>query len=140
MVTILLNSLQFEAEKFETRTMPTPNMKGKEVIYWIRMESEDKRLVSEIQKFLEGASKFIELRVPSAFISAKTELENFTVLPSKTNDQEGRALAEEDVHGFASEKKEEQTQAPKIERFRLEIILRRTLPETQERHTQSPYG
>ncbi|MGI0091755.1 MAG: hypothetical protein ACREBS_08600 [Nitrososphaerales archaeon] len=141
MVTIVLNNLQFEAEKFETRTMPTPNMKGKEVIYWIKMETGDKRLASNIQKFLEGASKFIDLRVPSAFIFARTELENFTILPSKPNSQVQRALAEEeDVGGFASEKEEGRADSQVVDRIRLEILLRRTLPETPERQTQSPYG
>src|ERR1700747_2757745 len=86
MVLIFLNNLQFEADKFETRTMPTPNMKGKEIIYWITLGTEDKRLATDLQRFLEGAPKFIDLRVPSAFISAKTELESYRVLPPKQKD------------------------------------------------------
>src|SRR5208283_4276786 len=87
MVIIFLNNIQFEADRFETRTMPTPNMKGKEVIYWIKVSTDDKRLASDIQKFLESAPRFIELRVPSAFVSTKTELESFRVLPLKDSKQ-----------------------------------------------------
>src|ERR1700752_3556588 len=86
MVLIFLNSIQFEADKFETRTMPTPNMKGKEMIYWIKVSTDDKRLAQELQRFLDGAPKFIDLRVPSAFISVKTELESFRVFPPKSRD------------------------------------------------------
>lgn len=139
MVVVILNTIQFEAERFETRTMPTPNMKGKEVIYWIKVATEDKRLATDLQRFLEGAAQYIDLRVPSAFISAKTELESFTIVPSrklttsKSTEQEkksrGNSLVEEgnnaEIHP---------------EMIRLEIVLRRTLPETSTKLTQSPYG
>ncbi len=94
MVIIFLNNIQFEADRFETRTMPTPNMKGKEVIYWIKVSTEDKRLASDIQKFLESAPRFIELRVPNAFISTKTEwkLSSATAKGLEADDcSEGRA-------------------------------------------------
>jgi hypothetical protein len=129
MVVIILNSIQFEAERFETRTMPTPTMKGKEVIYWIKVSTDDKRLASDIQKFLEGAPKFIELKVPSAFISTRTELEDFHVLPMKNT---GQAIAPREKVGASSEASKDS--------FRLEIILRRTLPESAEKQSQSPYG
>jgi hypothetical protein len=124
-VVIILNSIQFEAERFETRTMPTPNMKGKEVIYWIKVNTGDKRLATEIQKFLDGAPKFIELKVPSAFISTRTELENVVPL------REAIAQAESTESGSEQSSKES---------YRLEIVLRRTLPETPEKQSQSPYG
>jgi hypothetical protein len=132
MVVILLNSIQFEAERFETRTMPTPNMKGKEVIYWIKVGTEDKRLASDLQKFLEGAPRFIELKVPSAFISTKTELESFRVLPQKSPAQ---TIAQKEVEIAAKQPAEDSK-----EQIRLEILLRRTLPETPEKQSQSPYG
>ncbi len=125
MVVILLNSIQFEAERFETRTMPTPNMKGKEVIYWIRVNTDDKRLATEIQKFLDGAPKFIDLKVPSAFISTRTELES--VIPMR------EAIAQ-------TEKVTTNSEESSKESYRLEIVLRRTLPETPEKQSQSPYG
>jgi hypothetical protein len=125
LVVIILNSIQFEAERFETRTMPTPNMKGKEVIYWIKVNTTDKRLATEIQKFLDGAPRFIELKVPSAFISTRTELEN--VIPLR------EAIAQ-------TENTESGSEQSSKESYRLEIVLRRTLPETPERKPQSPYG
>lgn len=130
MVIIFLNSIQFEADRFETRTMPTPNMKGKEVIYWIKMNTEDKRLASEVQKFLEGAPRYIELRVPSAFISTKTELESFRVLPKGAS----QTISKKEEAETAEVGNEE------LEQFRLEVLLRRTLPETPEKMSQSPYG
>ena len=128
MVVIILNGIQFEAERFETRTMPTPSMKGKEVIYWIKLSTGDKRLASDIQKFLEGAPKFIELRVPSAFISTKTELEDF--IPHKEARQ---TIARKDSTDTSSEVASKGS-------FQMEILLRRTLPETPEKQSQSPYG
>jgi hypothetical protein len=129
MVVIFLNSIQFEAERFETRTMPTPNLKGKEVIYWVKMGTEDKRLATEIQKFLESAPRFIELRVPSAFISTKAELESFRVIPKGAKPT---ITQKEDVETEAG--------GEESEPFKLEVLLRRTLPETPEKQQQSPYG
>ena len=134
MVIIFLNNIQFEADRFETRTMPTPNMKGKEVIYWIKLNTEDKRLASDIQKFLESAPRFIELRVPSAFISTKTELESFRVLPLRV---QSRHHAKEELETTA---KDSGDSSESKEQFRLEVLLRRTLPETPEKQSQSPYG
>ena len=130
MVVIFLNSIQFEAERFETRTMPTPNLKGKEVIYWVKMGTEDKRLATEIQKFLEGAPRFIELRVPSAFISTKAELESFRVIPKGAKQT---ITKKEDVETA-------EVGSEESEMFKLEVLLRRTLPETPEKQQQSPYG
>ncbi|MDG6924120.1 MAG: hypothetical protein JRN67_12620 [Nitrososphaerota archaeon] len=110
--------------------MPTPNMKGKEVIYWIKLNTEDKRLASEVQKFLESAPRFIELRVPSAFISTKTELESFRVVPRGT----GQTISKKEEIGEA------EIGGEQLEQFRLEVLLRRTLPETPEKMPQSPYG
>ena len=135
MVIIFLNNIQFEADRFETRTMPTPNMKGKEVIYWIKLSTEDKRLASDIQKFLESAPRFIELRVPSAFISTKTELESFRVLPLKGAKQ--TITQKEDLETIG---KDSSDVSESKEQFRLEVLLRRTLPETPEKQSQSPYG
>lgn len=143
MVIIFLNSLQFEAQKFETRTMPTPNMKGKEVIYWIKVSTEDKRLASDIQRFLEGAPKFIDLKVPSAFITAKTELESFRVLPPKDLSQVSSAARDEDLETVSSgslDKNQAGNEKNASLQARLEILLRRTLPETPEKQPQSPYG
>lgn len=77
MVLVILNEVKFEATKFETRTMPTPDFKGKEMIYWIKVDTSDKRLVTDLQRFLDGSSQHINLRVPSAFIAARTELEGY---------------------------------------------------------------
>lgn len=139
MVVIILGTLQFEAEKFESRTMPTPNMKGKEVIYWIKVVTKDKRLATDLQRFLEGAAHFIDLRVPSAFVSAKTELESFKMIPSNP-------IAGESISGKIMKEKskksggEESRGETEFEDIRLEIVLRRTLPETPAKLTQSPYG
>ena len=135
MVIIFLNNIQFEADRFETRTMPTPNLKGKEVIYWIKVSTNDKRLASDIQKFLEGAQRFIELRVPSAFISTKTELESFRVLPLRDSKQ--TITQREELETTAKDSGDE---SESKEQFRLEVLLRRTLPETPEKQSQSPYG
>jgi hypothetical protein len=132
MVIIFLSSIQFEADRFETRTMPTPNMKGKEVIYWIKMSTEDRRLASDIQKFLESAPRLIELRVPSAFISTKTELEGFRVLPKSAK----QTISRDELETTGTVENEEEP----AEQFKLEVVLRRTLPETPEKQSQSPYG
>ena len=139
MVVIILGTLQFEAEKFESRTMPTPNMKGKEVIYWIKVVTKEKRLATEQKRILEGAAHFIDLRVPSAFVSAKTELESFKMIPSNP-------IAGESISGKIMKEKskksggEESRGETEFEDIRIEIILRRTLPETPAKLTQSPYG
>ncbi|MDG6994957.1 MAG: hypothetical protein JRN52_03455 [Nitrososphaerota archaeon] len=133
MVLIFLNALQFEAEKFETRTMPTPNLKGKEMIYWIRVETKDRRLLTELQTFLKGASKSIDLKVPSTFISAQTELESYRISTIHNGVEE--ELSIEDIRTEGGE-----TVQGEIESFRVEIILRRTLSETAAKPTQSPYG
>ncbi|MGA2874564.1 MAG: hypothetical protein ABSE82_03400 [Nitrososphaerales archaeon] len=135
MVIIFLNNIQFEADRFETRTMPTPNLKGKEVIYWIKVSTNDKRLASDIQKFLESAPRFIELRVPSAFISTKTELESFRVLPLRESKQ--TVTQKEELETTA---RDSAVESESKEEFRLEVLLRRTLPETPEKQSQSPYG
>lgn len=143
MVMVILNNLQFEAEKFETRTMPTPDMKGKEVIYWIKVGTQDKRLAAEMQRFLEGAPKFIDLRVPSAFVAAKTELESYRIFPlknatplqkkvSRTNDL--------DAADARRSKENPENESPEAELIRLEIILRRTISEAAGKQTQTPYG
>jgi hypothetical protein len=151
-VLIFLNSFQFEAEKFETRTMPTPNMKGKEIIYWIKVKTDDKRLATDLQRFLEGAPKFIELRVPSAFIAVKTELENLRVFPPKHTDavpareesNQGTvaksARAEHETVSETLKQDSPESEEETDEQIRMEILLRRTLPAVPEKQTQSPYG
>lgn len=133
MVLVLLGGIQFEAERFETRTMPTPDMKGKEVIYWIKVSTDDKRLASDLQKFLEGAPSLIELKVPSAFVSTKTELETFRVFPQRESKQTLAQSGESELAAKQSSSDDEDS-------FRLEVLLRRTLPETPQKQTQSPYG
>lgn len=133
MVLVFLNAMQFEAEKFETRTMPTPNMKGKEMIYWIRLDTKDRRLLTELQTFLKGASKSIDLKVPSTFISAQTELESYRISPIHAEVEESPL---EDFQTEGSQATEEGDKGS----FRVEIILRRTLSETTTKPAQSPYG
>ncbi|MHB1908665.1 MAG: hypothetical protein ACYCQJ_07300 [Nitrososphaerales archaeon] len=128
LVLIFLNEIKFEASSFETRTMPTPDMKNKEMIYWIRVDTTDKRLVTDLQRFLGGSSQYIELKVPSAFISVKTELEGYKA----EKDPKSSSQNKED----ALVQKEEQTD----EEYFVEIILRRPLPETRAGQTQTPYG
>ncbi|MCL5067400.1 MAG: hypothetical protein M1368_03490 [Thaumarchaeota archaeon] len=135
MVLIFLNALQFEAEKFETRTMPTPNLKGKEMIYWIRVDTKDKRLLTELQTFLKGVSKFIDLKVPSTFISAQTELESYRISTIRDGTEE-----ESTVEGVRAEGGETVQGGGVVDSFRVEIILRRTLSETATKPAQSPYG
>jgi hypothetical protein len=151
-VLIILNSIQFEAEKFETRTMPTPNMKGKEIIYWIKVGTDDKRLATDLQRFLEGAPKFIELKVPSAFIAVKTELESYRMFPGKQGDaipsrEESKQRAASKTTKLERETLSETVKADEAEvpasgpeEIRMEILLRRTLPAVPEKQTQSPYG
>lgn len=140
MVLVILNTMKFEAEKFETRTMPTPDLKSKEMIYWIKINTTDKRLVMDLQRFLEGPSQYIELHVPSAFIAVKTELESYR--PSaKIASREGKNrdvptidASRERTRGHVEPEDEVE------ERFMVEIILRRLLPESRSTQTQSPYG
>jgi hypothetical protein len=127
-VLIILNEIKFDASKFETRTMPTPDMKGKETIYWILVETQDKRLVTDLQRFLGGASQYLELRVPSAFIAVRTELESYKAqrLPPLSSKEE---------------KGSPQLQAQSTEeKYSVEIVLRRQLPEVKTGQTQAPYG
>ncbi len=149
MVLVLLNNFQFEAEKFETRTMPTPNMKGKEMIYWIRVSTGDKRLATELQRFLDGAPKFIDLKVPSAFIAAKTELESKQVFAPKDLSRDdarqkgvvkAKAQPEKDTVEEVANSDASTEASTANEQFRLEIVLRRTLSDTPEKQMQSPYG
>ena len=120
--------------------MPTPNMKGKEIIYWITLGTEDKRLATDLQRFLEGAPKFIDLRVPSAFISAKTELESYRVFPPKQKDvippreenkqrSGGKKLERETLSETV---RSEEAENPTVEQIRMEILLRRALPAVPE--------
>ncbi len=120
--------------------MPTPDMKGKEIIYWILIRTQDKRLATDLGRFMDGAPKFIDLRVPSALIAARTEIETFRQVPPK-----GLAFADVQPGGKSktgeviSEKGAEQN-SNEDNSLRFEIILRRTLPTSSEKQTQSPYG
>jgi hypothetical protein len=140
LVWVKLNNFEFEAEKFETRTMPTPDMKGKEIIYWIMIKIQDKRLATDLGRFMDGAPKFIDLRVPSALIAAKTEVETFRKLPPKglpsTDVQPGRQTK---IGGVLSEEQADEVSENNY-LWRFEIVLRRTLPSSSEKQTQSPYG
>jgi len=140
MVWVRLNNFEFEAEKFETRTMPTPDLKGKEIIYWIKIATEDKRLATDLEHFMDGAPKFIELRVPSALIAAKTEIESFRKIPPKAlpSGDVGRQAKNGEV--LSEKETDEKSDAETDDLRRFEIVLRRTLPSTSERQTQSPYG
>lgn len=144
MVWVKLNSFEFEAEKFETRTMPTPDMKGKEVIYWIRIVTPDKRRATDLQRFMDDAPKFIDLRVPSALIAARTEIESFRQIPPKglpaVGGEAPKEGGEQKSSGVLSEKNVEATDLETEGQWRFEILLRRTLPSSSERQTQSPYG
>ena len=142
MVLIILNTIKFDAERFETRTMPTPDLKSKEVIYWIRVDTSDKRLVTDLQRFLEGASQFIELHVPSAFIAVKTELESYRPSSRMTFAERVTPLDMKQKMPPEGNDNENSTEAQQRveERFLIEIILRRVLPESRSGQTQSPYG
>jgi len=153
MVVVILNNLQFEADKFETRTMPTPDMKSKEMIYWIKIGTTDRRLASDLQRFLEGAPKYIELRVPSAFITARTELESYRVFPPKgtlidketSTEQKSEAKnVSRNASGSATSSRNTTLASESRDgndgRTRVEILLRRTLPQTPDKSAQSPYG
>jgi hypothetical protein len=139
LVWVRLNNFEFEAEKFETRTMPSPDMRDKEVIYWILLKTQDKRLATDLERFMDGAPKFIDLRVPSALIAAKTEVETFRKMAPK-------GVASTDVLPVGKSKtevlSEKESDESSTENYvwRFEIILRRTLPTASEKQTQSPYG
>ena len=137
MVLIFLGNIQFEAKKFETRTMPTPTMKGKEMIYWIRVETTEKRLVTELDNFLKGAPQHMDLKVPSTFIAANVELENYT--PYVPDDRVEKS--EDQREPLEHSGKEGNQLDAKVDRtYAIEIILRRTLPDQPAKHAQSPYG
>src|SRR5579875_1627930 len=140
MVLILLNTIKFEAERFETRTMPTPDMKAKEMIYWIKVNTTDKRLVTDLQRFLEGSSQFIELHVPSAFIAVRTELESYrassSISSSSSNNQSGSSGG---INVDTNKSTQANQQQDVEERFFVEIILRRLLPEPKGGQIQAPY-
>jgi len=120
--------------------MPTPDMKGKEIIYWIMIKIQDKRLATDLGRFMDGAPKFIDLRVPSALIAAKTEVETFRKMPPKglpsAEIQPGRQTKTGEV---LSEKQSDEASEDNYF-WRFEIILRRALPNSSEKQTQSPYG
>jgi hypothetical protein len=148
MVLIILNTIEFEAEKFETRTMPTPDMKSKEVIYWIRVNTTDKRLATDLQRFLDSTSQYIELHVPSAFIAVKTELESYW---PGGNVPRGERRERNIVAPIYTEPKRIEADSDKSldnsqlgqsseERYLVEIVLRRALPESKNQQTQAPYG
>ena len=138
MVLVFLGSLQFEASKFETRTMPTPDMKGKEMIYWIRVESRDKKVVTNMEHFLKGASQQIDLRVPSAFIAAKVELENSPGVYVQT---EKKNEGGTDLRSLEQLEKESNLSAAEGGKtYVIELILRRALPDQPTKQSQSPYG
>ena len=128
-VLIILNEIKFEANKFETRTMPTPDMKNKETIYWIQVETSDNRLVTDLQRFLGGSAQYIELRVPSAFIGVRTELEGYKAQRQTPH------LSSKEEKGSIQQHEEEFE-----ENYSVEIVLRRQLPESKSGQTQAPYG
>ena len=138
MVLVILGTLQFEAERFEARTMPTPDMKNKEMIYWIKLSTSDRRLISDLRRYLEGSGRFVDLRVPGAFIWAKTEIEDYSFPEEDSLSRGGARLRERRlVEGKDGEKGEGLAEVQ--EKFSVEIILRRLVtPETQK--VQSPYG
>jgi len=118
-------------------------MKGKEVIYWIRIVTPDKRRATDLQRFMDGAPKFIELRVPSALVAAKTEIESFRQIPPKGLPVSRGELTKESGEGknsVVSEKNVDPVDLNSEVQWRFEIVLRRTLPNSSERQTQSPYG
>lgn len=141
MVWVKLNSFEFEAEKFETRTMPTPDMKGKEIIYWILIRTTDKRLATDLGRFMDGAPKFIDLRVPSALISAKTEIEAFRPLSPQGSASTDLGQSQRlKTSGVLSDNRSEEEQQNVEDQWRFEIVLRSTLPTSSEKQTRSPYG
>jgi hypothetical protein len=114
--------------------MPTPDMRNKETIYYILVQTSDKRLVTDLQRFLGGSSQHIDLRVPGAFISVKTELESYKARranPKQSNSRNNRTSI---VH--ENDEKEVEYE----EAYSVEILLRRQLPDARTGQTQSPYG
>ena len=159
LVLVILGSLEFEAMKFETRTMPTPDLKGKEVIYWIKVETQDYRLATDLLRFLNGAPKLIELKVPSAFIVANTELETYRPqdLKEASLSQGEQRRRRPSVSGSSDvvlakkivepSPKQDETQArtageseEAARNYVIEIVLRRTISGQTAKQTQSPYG
>jgi hypothetical protein len=141
MVWVKLGTFEFEAEKFETRTMPTPDLKGKEIIYWIKIVTEDKRFATDLSHFMEGAPRSVDLRVPGALISARTEIESFHKMAPRPLVPEETSQLNRQVKGgeiLSQNRPENDAAEPVLWRF--EIILRRTLPGSPEKQTQSPYG
>jgi hypothetical protein len=153
----MLGGLQFEASKFETRTMPTPDLKGKEVIYWIKVETQDRRIATDLLRFLNGAPKLIELKVPSAFIVASTELETYrpqdlseeSIAQGEPKRQTSSTAASSDVvlakKHEPSQKAEEgkaeaAVESEETKNYVIEIVLRRTISGPSMKQTQSPYG
>jgi len=120
--------------------MPTPDMKGKEIIYWIMLKTQDKRLATDLGRFMDGAPKFIDLRVPSALIAAKTEVETFRKLAPKGVGSTDVQPGGKSKTGEVLSEKESEESASENYLWRFEIILRRTLPSSSEKQTQSPYG
>jgi hypothetical protein len=118
--------------------MPTPNMKGKEMIYWIKVETQEKRLVTDLEHFLKGASQQIDLRVPSAFVAAKVELEtSSSVYDQSENKSEGRG----ESRPLEQLEKENRVGKAVVDKtYVIEIVLRRTLPDQPTKQSQSPYG
>jgi hypothetical protein len=110
--------------------MPTPDMKNREMIYYILVETSDKRLVTDLQRFLGGSSQYIDLRVPSAFIGVKTELESYKAQRITPN------VSSKDVQRSISQNEEARYE----ENYSVEVVLRRQLPETRTGQTQGPYG
>ncbi|GEM_PF-1399824 len=166
MVLVFLDSLRFEASRFETRTMPTPDLKGKEIIYWIKVETVDRRLAVDLHRFLKGAPKTIELRVPSAFIVAMTELETFWPQVLDIEVGEARSSIQSDQKRVDSEKSGSSTgkllparadsrarsgeaawelnenQLGGSKKYVVEIVLRRAVSSSSStrQQSQSPYG
>jgi len=113
-------------------------MKGKEMIYWIRVETQEKRLATDLEHFLKGASQQIDLRVPSAFIAAKVELENS---PSVYDESENRNKGAGESRPLEQLEKENKLGKEGPDKtYVIEIILRRALPDQPTKQTQSPYG
>jgi hypothetical protein len=145
MVLIILGTIEFDAEKFETRTMPTPDMKGKEMIYWIKLKTADKRLAIELERYLKGSSHAVDLRVPGAFVVAKTELENYTtrITSSQERDKGPSLIATSEDKRSSNDTSASESQPssePVEDSYFFEILLRRKLPETKNEQTQAPYG
>ncbi len=148
MVIVDLGSIRFEAEKFESKIMPTPDLKGKEMIYWIRFDTEDKRMVADLRRYLDVPSKVVELKVPSLFVWAKAELEVCRIEPRKNGEQDqnkNRATGPSKEEPYTISARSRSLESQDLESqeldngaFTVEIVLRRAIPESPKR--QSPYG